>query len=213
MARQVLIDLDDVVRGALDATPTDPATERILDAAADLFATRGLRRCSVEEIAERSGVGRTTVYRRFEHRDQIVEAVLARECHRFFTSILRATEGTERIEDRVVDGLLTGLEMARTSLLGELVRTQPELLALFTVDAAPLIRAATDFLVMAFGPVPDDHARRRVGAVAELLVRLSISWVLSGAGRLPLDDDAESRRALHDLLDPLLVPLGELRGR
>jgi AcrR family transcriptional regulator len=194
------------------APPADETTERILDAAAELFVTRGMRRCSVEEIAERSGVGRTTIYRRFEHRNQIVQAVLARETQRFFAGILAATAGIQVFEDLVVEAFLRGLGEAQSSLLTEMVRTQPELRALFTVDAEPLIAAATSFLVTAFGPVPEAADRTRVAGVAELLVRLAISLVVSGPGGLPVGDDARSRRALHELLDPLLVPLGELRG-
>jgi AcrR family transcriptional regulator len=211
MARTV-IDVDDVMRSALVGPPADETTERILDAAAELFVTRGMRRCSVEEIAERSGVGRTTVYRRFEHRNQIVQAVLARETQRFFAGILSATAGIEVFEDLVVEAFLCGLHEARSSLLTEMVRTQPELQALFTVDAEPLIAAATGVLVSAFGPVPTDADRARVAGVAEVLVRLAISLVVSGPGGLPVGDDASSRRALHELLDPLLVPLGALRG-
>jgi AcrR family transcriptional regulator len=209
---RTVIDVDELMRSALVAPPEDDTTERILDAAAELFVTRGIRRCSVEEIAERSGVGRTTVYRRFEHRNQIVQAVLARETQRFFAGILTATAGIELFEDLVVEAFLCGLDAAQSSLLTEMVRTQPELRSLFTVDAEPLIGAATGFLVMAFGPVPSDDERARVAAVAELLVRLAISLVVSGPGGLPVGDDDASRRALHQLLDPLLVPLAGLRG-
>ncbi len=206
-----MIDLDDVVRSALVAHDDDEATARILDAAAELFVTRGIRRCTVEEIAERSGVGRTTVYRRFDHRNQIVAAVLARECHRFFSSILAASAGIERFEDQVVEGFLIGLHTAETSALTGLVRTQPELLALFTVDAGPLIAASSAFLVAAFGPVGDGSARP-VATVAELLVRLAISLVVSGPGAIPVDDDDASRRVLHELLDPVLAPLAAQRS-
>ena len=211
MVRPVVIDVDDVLRSAVGAPHDDDTSTRILDAAAELFATRGLRRCSVEEIAERSGVGRTTVYRRFEHRNQIVEAVLARECHRFFSSILSSTAGAERFEDQVIEAFLTGLHTAETSVLTDLVRTQPELLSLLTVDAAPVIAAATGYLVVAFGHVADPAQQQHVAAVAEMLVRLAISLVVSGPGAIPVDDDEASRRVLHSLLDPLLAPLAAMR--
>jgi AcrR family transcriptional regulator len=212
MTRAVVIDIDDVVRSALVPAQDDEATTRILDAAAALFVTRGIRRCTVEEIAERSGVGRTTVYRRFEHRNQIVEAVLARECHRFFSSILATTADVDRLEDQVVEAFLTGLHTAETSVLSGLVRTQPEVQALFTVDAAPLVAAASGFLVMAFGPVTTADQRRQVAAVAELLVRLAISLVVTGPGAIPSADDDASRAVLHSLFDPLIAPLAALRG-
>jgi AcrR family transcriptional regulator len=48
---------------------------RILDAAAELFAERGLQ-VSLDEVAERAGVGVGTVYRRFPDREALVDAVL-----------------------------------------------------------------------------------------------------------------------------------------
>ncbi len=212
MARPVTIDVDDLFRAAMSAGAADETTTRILDAAGEVFVERGIRRSSVEMIAERSGVGRTTVYRRFENRQQIVQAVLGRECHRFFGSILSATSGEQHLEDRVIEGLLMGLHAADTSVLSELLRTEPELLRLLTVDGEAVVATATMVLVAFFGPVAEEEDRRRVAAVAELLVRLSISWVLTPSTAMPLADDAESRRSLHTLLDPVLVPLADLRG-
>ena len=48
---------------------------RILDAAAELFAERGLH-VSLDEVAERAGVGVGTVYRRFADREALVDALL-----------------------------------------------------------------------------------------------------------------------------------------
>ena len=49
--------------------------ERILDAARDAFAERGLD-VGVEEIARRAGVGKATFFRRFPSKDALVLAVL-----------------------------------------------------------------------------------------------------------------------------------------
>jgi AcrR family transcriptional regulator len=48
--------------------------ERILEAARELFAERGLE-VTMDEIARHAGVGVGTVYRRFRHRDEIVAAL------------------------------------------------------------------------------------------------------------------------------------------
>jgi AcrR family transcriptional regulator len=47
---------------------------RILDAAAEVFAERGLH-VSLDEIAARAGVGVGTVYRRFADRDELIDAL------------------------------------------------------------------------------------------------------------------------------------------
>jgi AcrR family transcriptional regulator len=47
---------------------------RILDAAAEVFAERGLE-ASLDEVAARAGVGVGTVYRRFANRDELIDAL------------------------------------------------------------------------------------------------------------------------------------------
>jgi len=49
--------------------------QRILDAAAELFAERGLG-VSLDEVAARAGVGVGTVYRRFANRDELLDAIM-----------------------------------------------------------------------------------------------------------------------------------------
>jgi AcrR family transcriptional regulator len=73
--------------------------QRLLDAAADVFASRGLE-ASVEEIARTAGVGMGTLYRRFPTKDALISALV----HDVLITMLEmAKEGTER-----PDG--TGLE-------------------------------------------------------------------------------------------------------
>ncbi len=57
-----------------------PATarERILDAAYELFAHRGIRAVGTEEIVERAGVARSTLYRHFRSKEALVLAFLQR---------------------------------------------------------------------------------------------------------------------------------------
>jgi AcrR family transcriptional regulator len=193
---------------AAHGTDDDEATTRILDAAADLFTTIGVRRCSIEDIADRSGVGRTTVYRRFGGRQQIVEAVLAREVHRFFGSILASTAHIESFDDVVVESFLGGMRASEASLLSALVRSEPELLQLMTIDAGPVLAAARQFLVAAYSSTrPGDADLDDVAIMAEVIVRLAMSLVLTPDTVLPLDDEIRAREVLHRLLDPLIAQI------
>ena len=74
--------MSDTVVGAPDA-PERPrgrprsaiADKAILDAAVDLFAERGFEGFSVEDVADRAGVSKATVYRRYPSKvDLVVEA-------------------------------------------------------------------------------------------------------------------------------------------
>lgn len=57
----------------------DPATRAILDAAVIEFERHGFRRAALDDVARRAGVSRTTIYRRFAGRDELVAAVIDRE--------------------------------------------------------------------------------------------------------------------------------------
>lgn len=206
MRRSVGVDVDALLASITRAPDeADETADRILDAAAELFATLGVRRTGMDDIAERSGLGRTTVYRRFDGRQQVVEAVLAREVHRFFGSILRSTAHLDSFEEVVVESFLTGLQATEASLLATLVRAEPELLQLLTIDGGPVIAAAREFLVSAYRATQPDHDDLQPVAVfAEVLIRLAISLVLAPQTTIPLDDDEATRAALHRLLDPIV---------
>ncbi len=60
------------------ATPTAPPRERILAAAYELFSRRGIRAVGTDEVIERAGVAKATLYRHFATKNDLVLAVLDR---------------------------------------------------------------------------------------------------------------------------------------
>jgi len=57
--------------------PRSPqAHQAILQAAIDLFAQEGLAGLSIEAIAERAGVGKTTIYRRWPSKEDVIKEAL-----------------------------------------------------------------------------------------------------------------------------------------
>lgn len=65
----------------------DGATGQILDAAVVEFERHGFRRVALEDVARRAGLSRTTIYRRFANKDELVGAVIERENGRLFADI------------------------------------------------------------------------------------------------------------------------------
>ena len=65
--------------------------EAVIAAAEEVFAERGIE-AGIPEIAERAGVGKGTVYRNFETKDDLVSAVLAARTARFSDDIRRAID-------------------------------------------------------------------------------------------------------------------------
>src|SRR5919108_4448369 len=52
--------------------------ERLLDTAYELFSKRGIRGVGIEEVIERAGVAKATLYRHFPSKDDLVLAFLER---------------------------------------------------------------------------------------------------------------------------------------
>ncbi|GBE65248.1 TetR family transcriptional regulator [Mycobacterium sp. MFM001] len=70
-----------------DTPGPDPATRAILDAAVVEFERHGFRRVALDDVARRARVSRTTIYRRFANRDELVAAVIDRENAVLFADI------------------------------------------------------------------------------------------------------------------------------
>src|SRR4030095_3672660 len=59
------------------------ARERILETAYELFSRRGVRSVGVDEVIERAGVAKATLYRHFQSKDELVLAFLERRERRW----------------------------------------------------------------------------------------------------------------------------------
>src|SRR5690606_17592119 len=141
--RGTVLAIEPVVAALGGAADADPVTTRVLDATADLLGELGLGRWSVEDVAERSGIGRTTVDRRFAGRARLVHAVLAGGSRAFPTAIGVPVAHVPRLEDQVVAGMLVGMRAFRTSGVAQLLERGPQaVLPLLTTGATELLAAA-----------------------------------------------------------------------
>ena len=70
---------------AVEAIPQSKpdARERILDTAYELFSRRGVRDVGIDEVIERAGVAKATLYRHFPSKDDLVIAFLERREQRW----------------------------------------------------------------------------------------------------------------------------------
>jgi AcrR family transcriptional regulator len=180
-------------------------TSALLDATAGLLSTHGVRRWSVEDVAERSGLGRTTVYRRFECRDDLVHAVLARDVRQFFAAIAADVGRYEGIEDKLVEGFVVGLRAVRRSLIPRLVQTDTaDALALLTAD--PVLQVGRRAMVDQYLALEPEGDEGTAELVAEAIVRLAMSFVLAPQSVIDLEHDDHARRAIRRLIGPLVKP-------
>ena len=204
----------DLLRRAVDAElPDDETAARILGAAVEQAEDFGLRRFTMDGVARRVGVSRVTIYRYFPKKDQLVTALIMRELRRFLTRLDQVIEAEATSEAKLVQGVLFCLRYLREhGLLNRLLRTEPELiLPYLTTKAGTVIAAARDWIA---GLIKAEVAHGRIAlpdqdieVLAELLVRIVISLVLTTESVLPLDSAEGQRRLVELYLQPSITAL------
>lgn len=192
------------------ATSIDATTARILDAAYAELTRDGLRRTTMNQIAEAAGLGVATVYRRFPQKARLVDAVLLREA--------------ALVKDAVDGAMVSATGVAEQAAAGftafaHAITDRPLLVRLLRGDAdhdgeavAPgalvdqVMVMTRDYLA---GWIRELQAGGRfldvdADIVAEIEARLAVSLVLVPDGRIPMHDDAATRAFATQYLVPLL---------
>ena len=113
------------------ATPdrlADPTTEAILDAAVVEFEQHGFRRVALDDVARRARVSRTTIYRRFSNKDELVAAVIERENVRLFADIAVELKNAGPQSNYYVEAFtLSIMKFRRHRVLDRMITDEPGL--------------------------------------------------------------------------------------
>ena len=104
------------------------ATEHILDAAVVEFERHGFRRVALDDVAQRAGVSRTTIYRRFANKDELVGAVIERENVRLFADIAAELKQAGTQSNYYVEAFtLSIVKFRRHRVLHQMITDEPGL--------------------------------------------------------------------------------------
>ena len=135
------VDLDRPEKG-------DGTTARVLDAALAELVEFGIRRTTVDSVAQRAGLARMTVYRRFAGKDALIQAVVVREMRRFLASLARSLAGASTVAEALESGFAAGLLGWYEHPLGQRVteREPDAVLPYFTREAGPTLAVVTAFI-------------------------------------------------------------------
>jgi len=205
--------MDLALRGDARATGVDhedPTTVRILDAAYLALTDGGVRRTTMNQIADAAGLGVATVYRRFPQKVQLVRAVLLREAARVVAAVDAAMEQPGTVEEQAAFGFTAFAHaIVERPLLIRLLRGDGE----HDGEAVAPGELVDQVMVMArdyiAGWIRDLQDAGRYLAVdgdvvAEIYARLALSLVLAPQGRIPMHDDAATRAFATAYLVPIL---------
>lgn len=189
----------------------DETRVRLLDAAYEQFCRTGIQRSSMEEIARRAKLSRITVYRKFESKDALVDEVIMREFRRYFLRFLEDIAQADTVADRVVLGFVSALRVIRTNrLIGNLLETEPVLFAgAIGGDDGTMLAAVRRFVA---GQLQREQRAGTVAAdlntdlVAEMIVRISASFLTTPSQVVDIDDDEALASIARQFLVPMVLP-------
>jgi len=188
---------------------TDETTERIIAAARDVFGTTGFRRATMDDVATAAGFGRATVYRRFDNKSALVEAVFLDELKDYLAEVDAATERFDTFEEQMVEGFVVTLRAVQNSTtIGRLLDIEGDWgLSYVTVRMTPVLAAAREYLASKIRVAQrsgEAHEDVDPELAAEVIVRLCHSLLLTPEGAIPHRDGAAARRFARDYLVPIV---------
>jgi AcrR family transcriptional regulator len=134
--------------------------ERILATASSLFYRLGVRAVGVDLVVQEAKVAKTSLYRHFRTKDELVAAFLAREDAEFW-------RGWDRVAERFSDDAVAELEAHMAWIAERLVRPN--------YRGCPQLNVAAEF--------PEaDHPARRVAADHKRELRRRLHGIAARAG-------------------------------
>ncbi|WP_040792630.1 TetR/AcrR family transcriptional regulator [Nocardia paucivorans] len=186
----------------------DEVDERILDATLHRILQVGIRRSSLDDIARRSGVNRVTIYRRFENKDTLVEAALAREIERVLAEASAIATATTGVEAQIEETVLYILRLTRTHpLVTHLIEVAPEeVLSFYTVRGEEMVSQGIDYIVGVLQAAQELGVVERYDPrpVAELVARFAHSLLLTPRAGVDFDDEEAARAFIRIAFVPLM---------
>lgn len=113
------------------------ARERLLNAAEVCFERFGLQRTTIDDVAREAMVSRSTVYRYFENRSDLIVGAYLRENQAVNEKIKRLMSKTGSFSDRLANAMVRSIEAIRTgSYLGLMLTPEGAMLASNIVTAS-----------------------------------------------------------------------------
>ena len=185
----------------------DPRAQ-ILDAARRCYIDAGIAATGMREVAERADVARSTVYRYFPGRDDLLVATIKAEMELVNDLIREKLARYDNAADMVVEGLILAMaEIPRRPLLAAVFASEEGSRARRVVWSSDVIvRFGEELMDHVITPASEggllqDAVRPEV--LVEWVYRLLLSFLTLPSNAVHSED--EMRTTLHALLVPVLL--------
>jgi AcrR family transcriptional regulator len=177
--------------------------ERILDAMFEAVLDFGLSRTTVEDVAQRAGLSRQTVYRYFPSKDHLVLELVLREEEKFIEGTRAAFSSETDLEVAMERAMAFTLRFAREHpLLDRLLATDAEtFLPYLTTRGLPVIARARDAMVDLIAERHPHLDTELLRGTFDLATRASLSYIVTPSERPPESVSRTMARTLHAAIE------------
>jgi len=180
--------------------PNGSTAERILDTAQALYLGGQAEKISMDALAKAAGMGRATLYRHFQNRDELVLSLMVREARALAANVQQQLQGIDEPCEHIIEGIILAVDAVSSSelfaavfVMGGMDRgvlMSDRLLAVGMEIIVPLVGGAG----LAKGT--------DLEALTEWIYRMLISFITVPSAHTA--SPAAMRKLLHKMLLPLL---------
>ncbi len=186
---------------------SDPVAA-IVDAARRCYLAKGISATGMQEVAAAAGVARSTVYRYFPGRDDLLVATIKGEMEQLNKRLRKRLAKYPDPADQLVEGLIVAIkEVPRRPLLRVVFASEEDTRARHAIWSSDVIvRFGEELMDHVISPARDAGLLQnavRPEVLVEWVYRLLLSFLT-----LPshwVRSDAQLRATLHALLVPVLL--------
>jgi AcrR family transcriptional regulator len=209
--------LEQLIGGALRpdllAREPDEVDRRISDAALSVLAEQGTEAASMREVADRAGVGRATLFRRFGSKDALFQYAVAVEVRRFLAGIARLFIEITDPADRICEAFAACLRLGASPLMRGATSERRAVLVAALANGEPAPIALARAFVAAQLREGQANGTVRAGdleTMADGMIRVVLGYFIVPSDKLDPADSVSTRRVAMTVVAPIaLEPLAE----
>ena len=179
----------------------------IIDAARRCYLASGISATGMKEVADSAGVARSTVYRYFPGRDDLLVATIKTEMEQLNARLRKRLARYPEPADQIVEGLIVAIKEVPRPLLRAVFASEEDSRARRAIWSSDVIvRFGEELMDHVISPARDagllqDAVRPEI--LVEWVYRLLLSFLTLPSNWVR--SDAQLRATLHALLVPVLL--------
>lgn len=186
---------------------SDFAREQILDAAVACYQRTGVNKTTMEHIAREAKVTRTTVYRYFQSRGEVLNGVVMRATIIMVVELQQRVANARDFGNFIVEAAASAYELIPASpVLRLLLSEDAPVLQRVYVSSAEVLKLAAEFLRPRFEEaveLGEVHAGVELVSLADWIIHMVSAYLLTPPN--PLCPTVDIRETFHRYLEPALV--------